>query len=763
MNKLFVMARLSIYVVLIIFIMSVSFGEVAAQTNGIIHGTISDANTGQGIEFVQVKLVELSIGSISDEYGSFEINDIPDGNYTLEISMLGFMTERMNNYKVDAAQSQPLTIQLRPEQYNLNEITVSATKISKTIKDIGSPVYVIGSKELEQIEGRNIEESLATIPGVFTENRFNGGSNVVSFRGIGIHTHVTRGILVLVDGVPMNEASGRVDFEGVDMENAARVEVIKGPVSSLYGPNGITGVINIIEKDPRTGIHGGFNSYYGSYDTRKLAGNLNGGTETFKYLIKSNYIYSGGYQDRQVYDSKSVGVKLSNEFKNHGKLGFTADYIAAYTEYAGSLDSTQFHERSTIASSNFTGSDKDMFRVNLNYRQKIGQHSDLFTSIYYRNRYNEGHYRDSQFGIDDIQTLGGEFRWKSSFSLLERRNTISMGVSVDRESGVEELYMRDEDTGEVGAMIDDGQTGYLLGGVYLQDEFFILSKFALTLGVRFDLVQYSWDDNFNTGEENTSDNGSVNSVSPKLGLVYHPTENMTMFGNISKGFNPPQVSQLYIGSSYGSSPNPDLQPEYLINYEVGARGNIGQVFDYQLSLFRMDFKDQIVGDGDPMVPTYVNMGDTRHSGIETALKFRPTKNLSGHVSYSYLHTEFTTDPDYKGNSLRKTPANQVNSSIQYSFKFGLTASVEYSFMDKYFMDNEEMNVYEGHSLVNAKLLYKFWNCYVGFRVNNILDRNYGTWAYASSVYDYRTRTSSWSKSYYPGLPRNFTLSVGINF
>jgi len=755
------MSRIYIYLITIVLVLSVSESEMAAQTSGRIHGTIIDASAGQGIAFVQVKLVELSMGSISDEEGNFEINNVPEGSYTLQVSMLGFITELINDYKVDSGESRNLRIRLQPEQYDLDEITVSATKISKTIKDIGSPVYVIGSKELEQIEGRNIEESLATIPGVFTENRFNGGSNVVSFRGIGMHTHVTRGILVLVDGVPLNETSGRVDFEGVDMENAERIEVIKGPVSSLYGPNGITGVINVIEKESRSGFHGGFNASYGSYDMRKLAANVNGGSENFKYLIKSNYIYSGGYQDRQEYDSKSVGIKLTNEFRKHGKMSFTADYVKAYTEYAGPLDSAQFYERSTEATRNFTGSDKDMLRLNLNYRKKMGKNSDLFSSIYYRKRLNEGHYRDSQFGVENLNTLGAEFRWKSSFSLLSRMNTISLGVSADQESGVEELYARDEDTGEIGPMIDDGRSGYLLGGIYIQDEYFILSKLALTLGVRFDLVQYDWEDNFNTGEENTSDQGSVNSISPKFGLVYHPTDNMTLFGNISKGFNPPQISQLYIGSSYSGFPNPDLDPEYLINYEVGARGNIGTVFDYQLSLFRMDFQDQIVADGEP--PTYTNLGDTRHSGLEMAIKFKPTDKLSGHLSYSYLHTKFVTDPKYEGNRLRKTPPNQLNASLQYRFKFGLTASVDYLFMDNYFMDNEEINVYEGHSLLNAKLLYKFRLWYVGFRINNILDRNYATWAYASSSYDYRNRTTSWSKSYYPGLPRNYTLSMGINF
>ncbi len=754
------MRSVSIYILIVSMLMSTHAGMVSAQSNGSITGKIVDSSNNLGIEFAQVQIVELGIGSVSDHDGIFEISNIPPGTYTLELSMLGFLPQRFKKLKVMAGQEQNLKIQLQPEPYNLNEITISATKISKTIKNAGSPIYVIGRKEMEQIEGRNVEESLATIPGVFTENRFNGGSNVVSFRGIGIHTHVTRGILVLVDGVPLNETSGRVDFEGVDMENAERVEVIKGPVSSLYGPNGITGVINIIEKEPEQGIHGGFNAHYGSYDMRKLSGNINGGIKDFKYLIKSNYIYSGGYLDRQVYDSKSFGIKLSNDFQRLGRLRFTADYINAYSEYAGALDSAMFYNRSREATSKFTGGDKDMFRMNLNYRKQIAEKSDIFGSIYYRKRMNEGHYRDSQFGKDDIHTMGGEVRWKSSFQIFSRVNTVSLGVTVEKETGSEELYARDEDSGEVGELIDDGNSDYNLTGLYIQDEYSVLSNLTLTLGIRFDYVQYNWNDNFNSDEENTSDDGSVSSASPKLGLAFHPGENITIFGNISKGFNPPQISQMFIGSSYSGHPNPNLKPEYLINYELGLRGSIGSAINYQGSLFRMDFIDQIVAEGDP--PTYENIGNTRHIGIEAAIRFNPTKNLSGHLSYSFLNTEFITHPEYTGNSLRKTPVNQVNTSIQYKFNFGLTASVDYIFMDNYYMDNQELNTYEGHSLFNSKLIYKVWNCYVGLRINNILNRNYATWAYASSSYDFRTRETSWTKSYYPGLPRNITLSIGVN-
>ncbi len=750
------------------FLLTVTFftlifptNHIEAQNTGSIEGYVTNSTTNEAIEFVEIIIPEIFVGTTTNKDGFYSIKNIPTGIYNIKYKMLGFIDQIVENVKIESDKNQKISIELVSEEFNINEITVSATKISKTIKHIGSPIYVIGEENMEQTEGRNIEESLSTIPGVFTENRFNGGSNVVSFRGIGLHTHVTRGILVLVDGVPINETSGRTSFEGVDMENAERVEVIKGPVSSLYGPNGITGVINIIEKEPEPGFNGNVDTYYGSYDTRKIAANINGGNDKIKYLIKSGYIYSGGYLDRQVYDSKFAGIKLINNTEKVGKIGFTADYVHSYSEYAGPLDSTQFVEKSTVATNNYTGSIKDLFRLNLNHSKQINSNTDIFSSVYYRKRLDDGHYRDSQFGEDDIDMIGGEIRFKTTFSIFNKDNTLSVGVSADRENGSEELYARDITNGEIGELIDDGVSNYTLGGIYLQDEYFLFNKFILTLGIRYDYVQYDWKDKFNTGDDNTSDEGTITAFSPKFGFVYNPISNLTVFGNMAKGFNPPQISQLYIGSSYSGLPNPNLKPEYITNYELGLRGSLTEKINYQASIFRMDFEDQIVAEGDPL--TYENIGDTKHSGIEAAINYKLNDQLSGHISYSWLNTEFVNYPEYNGNALRKTPENQLNTRIQYKFKFGLTASVDYIFMDEYYMDNEEVNLYDGHSLVNSKLIYRIKNYYFSLRVNNIFNTNYATWAYASSSYNFVTGTSSWEKSYYPGLPRNYTFSFGFNF
>jgi len=146
---------------------------------------------------VQVVIKKLGLGTITNENGLFEIKNIPVGEYMVETKMIGFASQKKEKVKVVAGINTVLEFSLESDDLTVEEITVSATKTAKSIKTIGSPVYILGTRELEQTDGRNIDEALLTVPGVFTEDRHHGEAAVVSFRGVGLHTHVTRGILVV--------------------------------------------------------------------------------------------------------------------------------------------------------------------------------------------------------------------------------------------------------------------------------------------------------------------------------------------------------------------------------------------------------------------------------------------------------------------------------------------------------------------------------------------------------------------------------------
>lgn len=759
--------RLNIQNTLIILSLILGSLTLFSQNNGSLVGTALDAETMEPLSFVEVLIEQTGQGTVAEKNGNFEIKDIKPGIYTIQSHLLGYSTQTLSNITIDAGKITTINFHMEIQDVGLGEIVVSATKIKTTINKIGSPVYIMDRNELELTDGRNIGEVLTRVPGVFIEDRYNNESAVISFRGVGLHTHTTRGILVLVDGVSLTEAMGRTDFESVDMENAERVEVLKGPVSALYGPNGITGVINVVEKSPEDGLNGGVKASYGSYNTMNFSGNINGGKNGFKYLVKGKYYNSDGYMNRSNYNSARGGVKLSQQTKKAGKLQFTADYITTSDKLPGTLDSVDFYNKSTKSSNLFAGYDRNYLRSDLVYTQSWGDNIDMYVNGFYRNNNSEGFYSDAMFSDDNINSYGGEVRSKFAHDIAGKKNSVIVGFNMLSENGLNKQNLRDDSTGVLGSITSNGESGYNMFGAYVEDEFMLIDKLAITVGIRFDLIEYDWNDLLNEGEKNTSATTSISSFSPKFGIAYNPVKNITIFGNISRGFNPPSISQLFVGSSYSGLANPDLKPEYLTNYELGIRGDIASKFIYQLSFFRMDFVDQISAEIDPaidsVVPVNQNIGKTCHMGLETALEYRFTNNFNIYLNYSYLNARFVSSPDYGDNYLRKTPHNIANAGIRYAFNFGLSAALDYRFTDKYYMDNDNVNEYKGYSILNLKVMYKRKGFLASIAVNNILNTYYATWAYASQSYNPMTHSTSWSQMYIPGWPINFNVTLGYTF
>ncbi len=757
------MEKKKIYKLTILFTF-LFWGVINAQNTGAIRGKVKDKSSGKPLQHVEVIVVKTKLGATTDKEGNYMIKSLPAGIYTIEAKLLGYEPVVFDNIKIERGKTTILNIGMEITSYTFNEIEISATKIGQTVRTISSPVYVINKKALDlTTERRNIGEAMLSIPGVFTEDRRHGESNVISFRGVGLHTYVTRGILVLIDGIPITEASGRTLFEGVDMDHAEKIEVLKGPVSALYGPNGITGVINIVEKTPEEGFHANINGSYGSYNFQKFSGNVNGGKGKFRYLVKGGFYHTDGYQDRTAYTSGRGGIKLIEDLGKYGKVQFTGDYTKDTSQSGGPLDSLQFVERSRESTRKFTGWTNELYRFNLHYDKQFGINNDLFVNAYFSGRNTTGHYLDTKWGKDKVRMYGGEIRYKLVSQWNAVNNAVIFGASFDSQSDDNVTYDRDGETGMIGDLSNAGESTYNMAGFYIEDRLSLFHKrLDITIGLRYDYIGYDWQDNFNSGEDNTSANTSITNLSPKLGFAYNPLENLTVFGNVSRGFNPPQISQLFT-STY-VIPNPDLKPEYLTNYELGIRGDIiKNNIHYQLSTFRMDFTDQIVSDGYPA--TYINIGNTRHSGIELSLNYNSKKRFNVFAAYSYLNAFFVDNPDSTliDNQLRKTPHNIFSAGATYSFKFGLSFTLNYQFLDKYYMDNYEHFEYPGHSLVNTKIVYRWKKLTTSLAVNNVFDVNYATWAYSGKRYNYATHKYSWYQYYSPGWPVNYVFSVGYKF
>ncbi len=750
--------KIAVMQLLFIIIFSFSF-QVFGQDNitGKISGNVKEKETNKSIAGVQIFIEDLSLGTTTNEDGLFEINSVPQGEYNIQVKMIGYRTVILENVQVEPQKTVSLNIELPTIAYKTGEVVVSASKMNSLVKDIPSAVYVVDQKEIEFSEKRNIQDVLKKVSGVFTEDRRHQEANLISFRGIGLHAHVTRGILILVDGISVNEAMGRVSFEGLDLENTESVEILKGPVSALYGPNGITGVINVVSKEPSNELKSNIKAAYGSYNSKRLSGSVGGGIGAYNMGITFTHYSADGYLDRTDYSSNKFGIKLNTNNDYWGIFKLSANYIKSDAKSGGTLDSTQFANRETLATRKFTGSEKDLMRFAITHNKFWGIKTQLSSSLYYRSRYDEGHYMDTRFGKDDLSLFGGEMRLQTAFRILNRENNIITGFSIEKEDGNSKYYSRDGMTGEIGELQGNGNSIYNMFGYYIQTQYELIDNLKLSAGLRYDFIQYDWEDIFNSGDDTTSANNSVSALSPKFGFTYNGLKNISIYGNIGKGFNPPQRTELF--SSTRTIPNPDLKPEYLINYEVGVRGNFERAISYQVSLYTMDFQDQVIAEGnDPRALMYQNVGKTTHRGFESLVDFNITNNINIYLNHSFTEAKFVDHPIYNNNIIRKVTKHQFGAGIMYNHPSGISAALDYKWIDKYYMDNNNSTMYEGYSIVDAKIMYKWLGYFASLNINNLLDANYATYA----SYSAPSRYSSGGKFYYPGWPRNFTITIGAS-
>ena len=172
------------------------------------------------------------------------------------------------------------------QEYELDEMVVTATRTMKQIQEVPSSVSVVTAKEIEDRNVTSVQEALQYMPGVYMDQTAQGG---ISLRGFG-----STNVLVLVDGLQMNDTyQGAVNFNSIPVENIERIEVVRGAGSSIYGGHAVGGVINITTKEAKAGTHIDAAVSYGSYKTWKKSMNVNA-------KINDKWSFGLGFENRKA-------------------------------------------------------------------------------------------------------------------------------------------------------------------------------------------------------------------------------------------------------------------------------------------------------------------------------------------------------------------------------------------------------------------------------------------------------------------------------
>ena len=661
----------------------------------------------------------------------------------------------------------------RTASKQLDPIVVKATRLEDEQSRLPVAVGTVSEEDIQL--GRQqlgLDESLANIPGLFFQNRYNFAQDLrIAVRGFGARANFgIRGIRIFADGIPQTLPDGQSSVDAIDLGSARRIEVIRGPFSSVYGAAS-GGVINILSEDgpAEPFVSGRINA--GSYSYAQGQLKAGGQSGNINYFLNGSGTTLDSYRKHSRYRSKLLNSKIRYELDDGSDLTLLLNAVDSPTaEDPGGLTRSEVvQDRKQAAPRNLlfdAGEELDQQTLGLAYSNRVGAEHEFKLRNYYvfrdfRNRLPFEVNSNGQGGSVDLERLfvgvGGNYAF--SGDLFGKANRMVLGVDIDAQRDHRKRYANVE--GRRGERTTDQDEDVSSYGVYVQNALEIAGNMTLTLGARFDRVDYEVDDN--TGGDG-SGNTEFDELSPMIGLVWRAGPGINLYGNVARSFDPPTTTEL--ANPRGTSGfNTDLRPQKATNYEIGAKGLLSGRIRYELAVFRIDVDDQLVsyelaGSGQSF---FENAATSTHQGLESSITLKLLPGLTTRVAYTYSDFSFDTfrdrdGNDFGGNELPGIPDSQLHLAMDYRHPGGFFASWDVTRAGSFYADNDNAVKSGAYTVANLRAgLTRRWNQwemspFVG--INNLFGQEY---------FDNIRLNAGNGRYYEPAPERNFYGGIAVRF
>lgn len=643
---------------------------------------------------------------------------------------------------------------LADEAVRFDPMVITGSRVEQSTFDLPAAVDVVDSAKIGAAQlGVNASEALASVPGIVVQNRQNYAQDLqISSRGFGARTAFgVRGIRLVADGIPASMPDGQGQAATFNLDRAERIEVMRGPLSSVYG-NAAGGVIQLFTPDGkgRPSIEGRFSA--GSNDTWKSDLASQGEVGGLAYVVDASRFVSDGYRDHSAVRRDQGLVKLGVSPSPDGRLTFVASSFRQIADDPLGLDWAAYQSRPEGvipgALSFDTRKRISQQQAGLNYEHRFGEHA-LQLSTYAGQRsviqYQsipvgvQGNPRHSGGVIDfDRSFAGASARWIARSRLAGGRLTTTLGVdyerSVDDRQGYENFIgttlgvkgrLRRDETDEVAA-----------SGVYVQGQW-QGERWGFSGGLRHSRVGFKVSDHYIVAG-NGDDSGEVDyrKTTPTLAAMFALTPSVNLYASVARGFETPSLNELFY-SGPGASFSFDLKPATSTHLETGIKALIGNNSRLDVALFEVRTRDELVVAASAGGRTsYINAGRTLRRGIEAALDVRWSGGFSGRLAYTGLRAEF--DEAYTGNSgvvaagnrLSGVPSSQLYGELAWKHAVsGFQAAIETLARSRVYVDDTNVaRSAPGYAIANLRFAldrdYGALSVGTFLRIDNLFDRQY---------------------------------------
>ncbi len=701
--------------------------------------------------------------------------------FSLSLLLTGHITHHTH--------ADPVTHQLQNNVTITDPIIITTTREAKPQSQIAESTDTIDATSIELISPSHPAEVLNRSAGVHINN-LGGEGHMTSIRQP-IKTGAV--YLFLEDGIP-TRPTGLFNHNAlyeINLPQANTLEITKGPGSALYGSDSVGGIINVITKPSPKAPELTLTPEIGSHGWKRLL--TSGGAPIGQdngFRIDLNLTDNAGYRDESEYSRYATSIRLD---------GFLGDDISvktlfSYTQVEQSgVSSLEIDDYRNNPTHNFYHNqvgrrEVDALRLSSEFAYEPNATKLATFTPFLRD--NQMQLMPSWMLTYDPNDRNYEFQ---SFGFLAKYRTKKptqglehiVGLDLDyTPSSYEEIRLSTTlidniftDTTPTGRTNYDFDADQLALSPYLHLEWQATTQLRVTGGIRYDYFKVDYNDNLpNTAAQSQAGRGgfthlrppsqklSFDHFSPKLGLIYQLHEKHNAYTSYRHSFRAPGVGQLFRSGS--TTNTAELKPVKTDSFEVGFRGQWLQQTHYELAIYHMIVKDDIVSYIDTISNDrkISNAGETKHQGIEISLNTNLTPQWNVSTAWTYTQQEYEdfsaifgfppTQINFAGNDVGKAPESLGNVALQYrpSTLTGAVFEMEWEHLGGYYTDETNMQEYEGHDLVHFRINYTLNSSLkIYSRIMNIGDARYSTYT-SNQVNDPDIQ-------YRPGSPRSYFIGL----
>ena len=649
----------------------------------------------------------------------------------------------------------------------LDEIVVSATRIDSSIRKTARSVSVINQDDIQS--GRQqlaLDEALAGVPGLYMQNRYNFAQDLrMSLRGFGARSAFgIRGIKVIVDGIPETLPDGQASVDSIDLGSTRRIEVLRGPSSSLYG-NAAGGVI-AIESERGTerpfvavGLAGGDDGY------AKYQVKVGGESGRINYLVNVSRQEIDGYREH----SRAKGTLLNSRFE------FRLGELDTLTIVLNHTDQPVADDPGGVSFLQALSAPRSARDRNLEFDAGEALQQQRLGLVYETDRFGGNLRIRNYYAWRDFQnklpfTDGGSVNLERFFSgfgvqysfdnYLPVGFNLTAGVDVERQD--DERRRFDNLNGTPGALVFDQNEKVDGGGAYIHGSFQINERWSVSGGLRYDEISFDVVDRFIS---NGDDSGTTRfeELSSSFG-VQRETNNGTLFASYGESFETPTTTELANPDGSGGF-NQRLNPQTASSVEIGWKTGTANRYT-ELAVFNIKLRDELVPlelAASPGRTFFTNAGKSSRSGVEFAYSWSGKNGFGVDVSYTYSDFKFDdfvdqNGIDFAGSRLPGLPEHFGHVALRYENPNGLRVSFDNSYSGQLFANNANSVKVSGYHVSGLRLGRSIergkwqYNPYLG--LNNLFNVSYNN----------NIRINAFGGRYFEAAPaRNLYVGISVRY